>query len=149
MAISRHFSRLPASLSAGAACPARRLLHLTGVASCLLAIFVSIGGHWAVLQSVAYTRMLLEFAQHDSWCTAMKKTFDERYACPLCPKIRDGYNRQHHAPPSLDGMHQPEFLAPSSGLVFSSPEIAAEIALISSRATDFSNAPPTPPPRVA
>jgi hypothetical protein len=127
----------------------KRRLHLFGAIACLLAIFLSAGGHWALLQSFAYTRMLLEFSQQDSWCTAMQKTFDERYACPLCPKIRDGYNKQHNTPMSLEGVHQPEFLVQSKGLVFFTPDLGTEIAFVLPRHIDFLKAPPKPPPRVA
>ena len=37
-----------------------------------------------MLQSAAYTGMLIEFAQKESFCAAVQKTFDDRYACPLC-----------------------------------------------------------------
>lgn len=93
--------------------------------------------------------MFLEFAQEDSWCTAVKKTFDQRYACPLCPKIRAGYNKQHNAPPSLNGVDQPEFLLQSDGFVSFSPAIEADIAFVSSEYIEFSEAPPRPPPKVA
>jgi hypothetical protein len=115
--------------------------------SCLLAIFISAGGHWAVLQSIAYTRMLVEFAEQDSWCTAVKKTFDERYACPLCPKIRDGFNKEQKIPSSLSEVHQPEFLPESNTLIFLPPVVIADVASVSSRPIDFPNAPPKPPPR--
>jgi hypothetical protein len=117
--------------------------------ACLLGIFTSAGGHWAVLQSVAYTRMLIEFAEQDSWCTAVKKAFDERYACSLCPKIRDGFNKEQKIPSGLSEMHQPEFLPQSNFLVFFRPVIVRNVASVSSQHTDFSNAPPKPPPRVA
>jgi hypothetical protein len=138
-----------ASLHIRAARGARHLLHLTGALTCLFAIFISGGGHWAVLQSIAYTRMVVEFAHQDSLCTALKKAFDERYACPLCPKIRDGYNKQHNSPSTLNEVHQLEFLAQSSDSVSFLPEIAADIAFVSPRHMDFLSAPPKPPPRIA
>jgi hypothetical protein len=138
-----------ASLYSGAARHSRRLLRLTGITTCLLAIFISAGGHWALFQSFAYTRMLIEFAERDSLCTAVKKTFDERYACPLCPKIRDGFNNEQKIPSSLSEVQRPEFLQQSSAAIFFTPMVVADVAIISSRCTDFSTAPPKPPPRVA
>ena len=149
MTISRHLSRLPMRLYTRGARRARHAVQVTGATTCLLAIFVSGGGHWAVLQSVAYTWMLVAFAQQDSLCTAVRKAFDERYACPLCPKIRDGYNKQHNTPPSLSEVHPPEFLAQTTESAFFLPKIATDFAFISSRHIDFSNAPPKPPPRAA
>ncbi len=127
----------------------KRWLRLTGATTCLLTIFISAGGHWAMLQSFAYTRMLLEFAEQDTLCTAVKKAFDERYACSLCPKIRNGFNSEQKLPSSLSEVQQPEFLLQSSTLIFFDPVVVADVAFLSSRHTDFSNAPPKPPPRVA
>jgi hypothetical protein len=132
--------------------PARRgkkALHLTAATVCLFAIFISAGGHWAVIQSIAYARMLVEFAQQEAWCTALKKTFDDRYACPLCPKIRAGVNQEKKAPPNLSGIDQPEFLLESGAAIFLVLSIAEDLAPVSSRHTDLSTPPPTPPPRPA
>lgn len=149
MRISRHLSRLTARLYARAIRRGKRALYLTGLTACLLAIFISAGGHWALLQSFAYTRMLIEFAEQDSLCTAVKKTFDERYACPLCPKIRDGFNKEQKIPASLSDVHPPEFLLQPNALISFTPVIVADLASVSSQHIDFSNAPPKPPPRVA
>jgi hypothetical protein len=149
MRISRHLSRLTTHLYTRGARRGKRLLHLTGTTSCLLAIFISAGGHWAMLQSIAYTRMLLEFAEQDSLGTAVKKTFDERYACSLCPKIRDGFNHDHKKPLTLSEVQQPEFLPQSNALISFIRVVVANLAFVPSRHIDFPNAPPKPPPRVA
>lgn len=123
-------------------------LRTTGAVTCLLAIFLSAGGHWVFLQSVAYTGMLLEFAQKESFCAAVQKTFDDRYACPLCPKIRDGYNQQRKAPPSTCGSDRlPEFIAQSGDLLIFVPITLSEMIVLQPQHTNFSTAPPTPPPR--
>jgi hypothetical protein len=117
--------------------------------ACLLAIFISAGGHWAVLQSIAYTRMLVEFAQQESLCTAVKKTFDDRYACPLCPKIRDGCNKERKVPQVVKGDRMPEFLIEPRGPILISLVIIADVGWVSLTHIQFPNAPPKPPPRVA
>ena len=93
--------------------------------------------------------MLIEFAEQDSLCTAVKKTFDERYACPLCPKIRDGFNKEQKVPSSLSEVHPPEFLLQSTAFTSFTPVVVANVASIFSRPSYFSDAPPKPPPRVA
>ncbi len=102
-----------------------------------------------MLQSIAYTRMLLAFAGQDSWCVAVQKTFNERYACPLCPKIRDGFNKEKKIPSSLSEVHQPEFLLQTNAFVCFTPVTVEDIKLASSRHLDLSNAPPKPPPKAA
>jgi hypothetical protein len=80
----------------------------------LFALFISAGGHWAVLQSVAYTRMLVEFAQQGPLSTAVEKAFDHRYACSLCAKIRHGCDNERKAPSKLAEVpQQPELLVAS------------------------------------
>ena len=102
-----------------------------------------------MLQSIAYTRMLLEFAEQDSLGAAVKKAFDERYACSLCPKIRDGFNNDHRKPVTLSEVQQPEFLLQSNAFIFFLPVVVAHLAFVPSRQVDFPDAPPKPPPRVA
>ena len=80
---------------------------------------------------------------------AVKKAFDDRYACPLCPKIRDGCNKERKVPQVVNADRIPEFLAESGGFIFLTPTIVAGVAIISSGNIQFPNVPPTPPPRVA
>ncbi len=127
---------------------ARRAFRVTGAVACLLAIFFSAGGHWAVLQSIAYSRMLVRFAQEDSWCRAVKKTFDERYACPLCPKIRDGYNNERKVPRTVSVERLPEFIVQAATYFFFLPATVADLLSVPSLHNDFFTVPPKPPPRV-
>jgi hypothetical protein len=118
--------------------------------ACLFALFISAGGHWAVLQSVAYTRMLVEFAQQGPLSTAVEKAFDDRYACSLCPKIRHGCDNERKAPSKLGEVpQQPELLVATGNLLFYAPSLVAEVVFVSSRQADYSCGPPTPPPRAA
>ncbi|MFI0348342.1 MAG: hypothetical protein ACH346_06210 [Chthoniobacterales bacterium] len=52
-----------------------------------LAIFSLAGGHWALLQSVAWINMIHEYSLSDSLETAIGKTFSGNYPCSLCKKI--------------------------------------------------------------
>ncbi len=58
----------------------RRMIRLVAVAALLL----SVGGHWALIQSAAWAGMLLNFAKQGSLRSAVEKTFDGRHACSLC-----------------------------------------------------------------
>jgi len=149
MRISPHLFRLSARPDVPAVQRGKRVIQVTGAIICLLALFISAGAHWVVLQSFAYTRMLVEFAQEDSLCTAVKKTFDDRYACPLCPKIRDGCNQERKVPQTLNGDRLPEFLVESGRFISLAPTMAANVPFVSSGYVQFFNAPPKPPPRAA
>ncbi|MGH8094119.1 MAG: hypothetical protein ACREIF_11705 [Chthoniobacterales bacterium] len=119
-----------------------------GAFVCLLAIFLSSGGHWVALQSIAYTRMLVQFAEKDPLGTAVKKAFDGQHSCSLCPKIREGFNQQHKAPRTMTGERLPVFLGQSSGDLFFALTRGLDISVVRSGYINFSTIPPKPPPRV-
>ncbi|MFO1461475.1 MAG: hypothetical protein U1G08_18990 [Verrucomicrobiota bacterium] len=51
---------------------------------------LSLGLHWALLQSVAWAGMVVRYSQEDSLSTALAKTFDGRHACKLCRIVQAG-----------------------------------------------------------
>ncbi|NBU69391.1 MAG: hypothetical protein EBS49_07260 [Verrucomicrobia bacterium] len=59
------------------------------IASCFisLALFLVIGGPWAVLQTVAWTKMMVDYSRGASLTEAVTKTFDGEHPCGLCKKI--------------------------------------------------------------
>ncbi|MFZ9875188.1 MAG: hypothetical protein ACO3E8_07455 [Candidatus Methylacidiphilales bacterium] len=52
-----------------------------------LALFLVIGGPWAVLQTVAWTKMMVDYSRGASVAEAVAKTFDGDHPCNLCKKI--------------------------------------------------------------
>jgi hypothetical protein len=54
-----------------------------------MALFLTTGGHLAILQGVAWTNMVRDFAKTDSIGTALEKTFDGQHPCTLCKKITE------------------------------------------------------------
>jgi hypothetical protein len=63
-----------------------RLYNL--IAACLL--IVSVGGHWAFAQSLAWTGMLVTYSQEGTFQEAVQKTFDGAHPCKLCKAIDVG-----------------------------------------------------------
>jgi len=53
-------------------------------------LILTLGLHWALLQGVAWTGMLISYAQAGSLKEAVVKTFDGEHPCPLCKVIREG-----------------------------------------------------------
>lgn len=150
MRISRHWSPPPAGPRTRQVWQGNGRKTFRGLAAavCVLAIFLSSGGHWAVLQSVAYTRMLVEFAQKDPLGAAIRKAFDGQHSCSLCPTIRDGFNKQRNTVRMATGERLPEFIPQSSGVLLFTLTRELDIPFVRSSYTDFSTAPPKPPPRV-
>ena len=53
-------------------------------------LVLSLGLHWALLQTVAWTGMLITYARHGSFQEAVAKTFDGQHPCVLCEVIKKG-----------------------------------------------------------
>lgn len=64
-------------------------LRFLAVFSIVLALFSLAGGHWALLQSVAWANMIHDYSAQGSLQTALAKTFSGKYPCSLCKKITE------------------------------------------------------------
>ena len=93
--------------------------HL-GRLALIVALLLSGGTHWVVLQSVAWTAMIVTRARETSLIDAVKATFDGAHPCSLCEKIGKGREseKQHDGPvltaklelfyePACVGFHPP------------------------------------------
>jgi hypothetical protein len=127
----------------------KRALRITGAAACLFAVFLSVGGHWAVLQSIAWARMFADFSRTESLASAVEKTFDGRHPCAMCLKIREGRAQEKKPPPLLKWEKLPEFVPQVARLAVPLPPTARESAVpfIPTLHADFKFSPPKPPPR--
>jgi hypothetical protein len=69
----------------------------------IVALLTSCGAHWLVLQSVAWTTMLVENSRRGSLVEAVKTTFDGAHPCGLCKTIETerGHEQRHDPPPLL------------------------------------------------
>jgi len=54
------------------------------------ALVCAIGGHWAVLQSVAWVGMAVNYAHNSTLREALVKTFNGKNPCTLCKVVEDG-----------------------------------------------------------
>ena len=52
-----------------------------------VALFLVIGGPWALLQTVAWTKMMVDYSKGAPVSEAVAKTFDGDHPCSLCKKI--------------------------------------------------------------
>lgn len=65
----------------------RRCFHTL---ACLLAALHLVGGHWGVLQMVAWSKMLAQYGEERGLAAAVQETFDGKHACSMCKKIAAG-----------------------------------------------------------
>ena len=64
------------------------MLRQLGLVLAALAFFSIAGGHWAVLQTVAWAEMLRDYTQKTgSVALAVEQTFDGAHPCELCLQI--------------------------------------------------------------
>ena len=55
---------------------------------------LTLGFHWALLQSVAWVGMIIEYSGQGSFQQAVANTFDGQHLCPICKLVRAGKNAE-------------------------------------------------------
>ena len=69
-------------------------LRFVGIIFMAMALFSLAGGHWAVLQSVAWANMIHNYSTQGSLSSAVEKTFSGKYRCSLCKKISEAKQQE-------------------------------------------------------
>ena len=62
------------------------------------ALFVSMGGHLLIFQTIAWGNMLADFSSKGSFSEAMDKTFDGEHPCPLCKAVKKSKGEEDKKP---------------------------------------------------
>ncbi len=57
-------------------------------------LFVSLGGHFALLQTFAWGTMLMSYSKNASFGEAARKTFDGEHPCPMCKLVKQSKERE-------------------------------------------------------
>lgn len=125
----------------------RGLLWRCGNYLLIFALLGATGGHWPLLQSIAWSGMLIENLQTDSWQEAVEKTFDGQHPCQLCHQIKAGKKAEKQSPlPELDKKLKLFCDAQEMNLI--APANFTLLALVNFSCCSQSPRPPKPPPRV-
>jgi len=53
-------------------------------------LVLTLGLHWALLQTVAWTGMIISYSQDNTLREAVTMTFDGEHPCPMCKAIQQG-----------------------------------------------------------
>ena len=77
------------------------MVRLFGLSLSWLAVFSLIGGHWAILQTVAWTQMLRDYSRESNIAAAVEKTFGGKAPCAMCTKIAEERQKQEQAPATI------------------------------------------------
>jgi hypothetical protein len=58
--------------------------------SVVILLVLTLGLHWALLQTIAWTGMVVAYSADSSFRLGVVKTFDGKHPCPLCKIIKQG-----------------------------------------------------------
>lgn len=112
----------------------------------ILALLGATGGHWVVLQTIAWADMLATNLQTESLSDAITKTFDGKSPCKMCKQISAGKSAEKKSELPFQ-MKKLEFVFPRpAGLVFAPQDfrIAPESTFY---LESVPHRPSVPPPR--
>lgn len=110
-----------------------------------VALVIILGGHWVMLQTVAWTTMLADNLQSNSFQNAVAKTFDGKYPCPLCRAIAAG--KQSEKKSAFAPAQKLEFPLCKESIVLIAPSRLGIFPSADSSLKSVLQKPPTPPPR--
>ena len=79
----------------------QRIYRRLAVWAVSAALFLLVGGHWALVQTVAWGTMMMDFSKQGSVREAVTKTFDGEHPCALCKKISQAKTEQPKAPATV------------------------------------------------
>lgn len=112
------------------------------------AICLSLGMHWALLQGIAWTGMLISFASEGAVMEAVQKTFDGQHGCALCKKVQQGRSSKREQPQQAGHSMQKinAVLVEVASLVAPAGDTVS-FAMIRAMMVKRNELPETPPPR--
>jgi hypothetical protein len=110
------------------------------------AIILGMGAHWAILQSVAWTGMVISYSQSSSFKEALEKTFDGKHQCRLCKLVKAGQRAEQKQGTQRLQVKLDFFIQPLSSRALFPPCLADLATLPGGFCSSFRETPPTPPP---
>jgi hypothetical protein len=114
----------------------------------VLVLVIVTGGHWTILQSLAWVGMAVSYSQSDSLPVALKKTFDGTHPCNLCKFVAAG--KKAEKPQDLQKLETKfDFFCLRQMLTVFPQELDGLLQFDSIYVASRTEAPPGPPPRLA
>jgi hypothetical protein len=112
----------------------------------IIAVLSATGTHWLALQSVAWTAMLAENLQSNSWQHAVERTFDGKHPCCLCRQIAAAKQSEKKSDVQIE-IKKLDYSYAHFEFVFCPPAHYYEISVLDDAAASLTRAPFVPPPR--
>jgi hypothetical protein len=121
-----------------------------GTALVCLAMFSIAGGHWAVLQTVAWAGMLQDYSRNDGLVLAAQKTFSGQYPCAMCKRIAEKQSGEQKTPLVKSETKADKLIAHHAAATLFPPSPDYLLAIPAALPPDaLSFEPPQPVPRTA
>ena len=112
----------------------------------VFAVIFGMGAHWGLLQSLAWTGMVIKYSQHSSLREALQKTFDGKHPCSICKVVKAGRQDEQKRDTQKLSLKLDPFVQDMLPLVLFPPSLQP----LSSRCVQSDcwprKVPPTPPP---
>ena len=109
------------------------------------------GGHWAVLQTIAWAKMIVQYSRQATLQTAIQQTFDGEHPCEMCRMIETA---RHASQPPAQEFRTTS--TPDDNLLFATsitykvdPPVATIIPAVDTPEPLRNDPPPVPPPRLS
>jgi len=115
----------------------------------LVAFIFSCGGQWPFLQGLAWANMIREYSKMVPLAQAVQMTLSGKYPCPICKAIAEKKQSEDNKVATLFSHEKKLF---SAALVLKAKFVACSPQRFVFRERffqDWSESPPTPPPRPA
>lgn len=129
-------------------CLRELMLKRAAKAAIIMAVALSLGLHWALLQSVAWAGMFASFAQQTTLREAFVKTFDGKNPCRICKMVREG-QQSEKTKESVLPLVKVDSLPYAKAFVLEPPAVTTLPVVSDVAALPRAESPPTPPPRLA
>jgi hypothetical protein len=97
----------------------------------VIALVLSTGGHWALLQVCAWTGMVVSYSQTESFTAALQKTFSGEHPCKLCKVVKEGRKAEQEKPATLKVETKFEFIFAAQVVTIYSPRLLREQSCLS------------------
>jgi hypothetical protein len=112
----------------------------------VLSLAGSIGLHWAFLQAVAWTGMIVSYSQNAPLTEAMAKTFDGKHPCKLCKQIATEKKSEHKQDAGFQ-IGKLEFSYAPVEFIFCAPALFWKLGDSARTLQTLIYSPAVPPPR--
>jgi hypothetical protein len=109
---------------------------------------MTLGGHWLALQSLAWARMIRDYSRHESLVSAISKTFDGKHPCKLCLAIQQGKHSEKKSE-QQEPTHKIDGFLPVNQFALRGAAEYPPVVPPRRAFSEWSEPPPTPPPRSA